>query len=80
MTSEDVRRFCKAQPFVPFVIRLIDGRTFTIPHRDFVWTLDKSLRAVGVSLKEGEEMAINTTLILSIEWVTPNPQPVENAT
>ncbi len=67
MTSEDVRRFCKAEPFEPFVIRLIDGRTFTIKHRDFVWTNEKSLRSVTVSDENGVWCAINTTLVVSIE-------------
>ena len=80
MTSEDVRRFCKADPFVPFLIRLIDGRTFMVPHRDFVWSLDKSLRAVGVTTETGGELAINTTLILSIELVRPTPLATEGTT
>jgi hypothetical protein len=36
MTAEQLRTMRDANPFLPFVIHLADGRAFTIPHRDFV--------------------------------------------
>jgi len=48
MTSEDVRRLCR-RSLQAFAIRLINGRRFIIPHRDFVWTEEKSFRVVTVA-------------------------------
>jgi len=34
MTSETLRAAREANPFRPFMIRLTDGRSFHVPHRD----------------------------------------------
>jgi len=36
MTIEELRKVYQAQPFRPFSIHLADGRSFKIPHREFV--------------------------------------------
>jgi hypothetical protein len=36
MTAEQLRATREANPFRPFTIHLADGRTFIVPHRDFV--------------------------------------------
>ena len=36
MTAEQLRATRDATPFRPFAIHLADGRTLTVPHRDFV--------------------------------------------
>ena len=36
MTSEQLRVLREANPFRPFTIHLADGRSLTVPHRDFV--------------------------------------------
>lgn len=36
MTIEQFRATLKQQPFCPFTIRMADGRTFDVTHRDFV--------------------------------------------
>src|SRR5437667_90308 len=36
MTAEQLRTLREANPFRPFIIHLADGRTFSVPHRDFV--------------------------------------------
>jgi hypothetical protein len=36
MTAEQLRSMREANPFRPFTIHLADGRTFSVPHRDFV--------------------------------------------
>lgn len=36
MTAEQLRATREAQPFRPFTIHLADGRSFLVPHRDFV--------------------------------------------
>lgn len=36
MTAEEIRDALKRQPYEPFDVRLADGRTFTIPHPDYI--------------------------------------------
>ncbi len=36
MTAEQLRTMRDAHPFRPFTIHLADGRSFSVPHRDFV--------------------------------------------
>jgi hypothetical protein len=36
MTTEQFRATLHLQPFRPFTIRMADGRTFDVPHPDFV--------------------------------------------
>ena len=36
MKMEDLRRLHQAQPFRPFAIHTADGRTFPIPHNEFL--------------------------------------------
>jgi hypothetical protein len=36
MTADQLRALRDANPFRPFTIRLADGQTHTVPHRDFV--------------------------------------------
>ncbi len=36
MTAEQLRAMGNSQPFRPFTIHLADGRSFPVPHRDFV--------------------------------------------
>ena len=37
MTNEHLRSTLRASPFLPFTIRMADGRTFHVRHPDFVW-------------------------------------------
>ncbi len=32
MTSNEIRKLLRAQPFQPFTLHLADGRTFDVPH------------------------------------------------
>ena len=36
MTADRIRDALTAKPFVPFDLRLVDGRSFTIPHTDYL--------------------------------------------
>jgi hypothetical protein len=48
MRPEDIRELRDAQPFVPFRICLTDGKSFEVPHRDFVM-IAKTVIDVGVA-------------------------------
>lgn len=36
MTAEQFRATREANPFQPFIIHMADGRSYPVPHRDFV--------------------------------------------
>ena len=36
MTAEQFRATREANPFQPFIIHMTDGRSYPVPHRDFV--------------------------------------------
>ncbi len=36
MVIESIRQFNAALPFSPYEIHLVDGRTFPVPHPDFI--------------------------------------------
>jgi hypothetical protein len=37
MTSEQLKATLRQQPFRPFTIRMVDGRSFTVSHPDWVF-------------------------------------------
>ena len=41
MNVETIRDAQRARPFQPFTIRLADGRSFHVPHPDFMWLAPK---------------------------------------
>jgi hypothetical protein len=48
LRPEDIRELREAQPFVPFRICLTDGKSYDVPHRDFVM-IARSVIDIGVS-------------------------------
>lgn len=77
MTSKDVRVFWTATPFLPFVIRLIDGRSFVVRHPECIWGTE-SIRAVYLVDDAGVQHTINTAIIGTIEYQRSPATPVEN--
>jgi hypothetical protein len=47
MRAEDIKELLETKPFRPFRIFMTDGKTYDIPHPDFVWVL-KSRFLVGM--------------------------------
>ncbi len=37
MTVQQLREVHKAAPFRPFTVHMADGRSFHVPHPDFLW-------------------------------------------
>jgi hypothetical protein len=52
MKPEDIRELKEAQTFVPFRICLTDGKSYDIPHRDFVM-IAKTIIDIGVAGNAG---------------------------
>lgn len=63
MTRERVQTLRDASPFRPFVVHMADGRSFRVPHRDFV-----SVAPAGRTLivyGEGEAFSILDLLLVT---------------
>jgi hypothetical protein len=64
-----VRQAMHAQPFVSFIIHLVDGRNFRVPHPDFI-AVANNREMVFVGDDEGIHH-IELTLVLDVETPTP---------
>ena len=52
MRPEDIRELKDAQPFVPFRICLTDGKSYDVPHRDFVMVA-RTVIDIGIASSPG---------------------------
>ena len=52
MRPEDIRELKDAQPFLPFRICLADGKSYDVPHRDFVM-IAKTVIDIGIARNAG---------------------------
>ena len=68
MSIQDFRERLEGN-FVPFTIRTSDGRTFNVPHRDFMMLTPKR---VVVSNSEGYVSILDPLHIVSIEEAVAN--------
>jgi hypothetical protein len=67
-TIEQVR---KAMRNAPFTIRLVDGRSFHVEHRDFI-SVPNHPRGRNITLNEGRNThEIDILLIQSLDFVEP---------
>jgi len=66
MTIEEIRRAYNAQPFVPFVLHLADGRGIRVPSREFVG--GALGRTVVVHRPDGRMHVIDLLLVTDLEF------------
>ncbi len=69
MTIQQLRAAHRAAPFRPFTIHMADGRTFHIPHPDFL-SMSPSGRTVIV-YQEDEEFSILDLLLMTEIEMSP---------
>jgi len=76
MTLEQIRRAFDAQPFVPFVLHLADGRGIPVRSHEFMAGLPTG-RTVRVYQAEGRMNVIDLLLVTDLEFEsrTPGPSP-----
>ena len=65
MTSQQLRETRDANPFRPFTIHLTNGRTFRVPHRDFV-SISPTGRTVMI-YKEDAFSILDMLLVTELE-------------
>lgn len=71
MTNDEIRKWQKQQPFQPFTIVLVDGRSFDVPHPEFVWVPPGRGTWVYVADPEsGSADHVNTAVISSIHKIS----------
>lgn len=66
MLGETIKEFARAAPFVPFVVRMTDGRRFTIEHPDYVSVSPQGTRVIIYDRKE-HETHLSGLLVASVE-------------
>jgi hypothetical protein len=66
MTIEQLRAACEAQPFLPFIIHLADGRAVPVEHREFIMT-DPSGRTIVVAQPDDTLNIIDLLLVTDLE-------------
>ncbi len=78
MRPEDLKALRDQQPFVPFRIVFTDGRSFDIPHRDFLMITKHTLEiALAPDAETGvpEKIVHASPLhVVRVELLQPSPQ------
>jgi hypothetical protein len=70
MTTEQLRNAHKTRPFQPFTIRMADGRTFFIPHQDFM-SVSPSGRTAVIYNEDDSASIVDLLLMTEIELSPP---------
>ena len=70
VTAEELREIQHASPFRPYTIRMADGRSFQVPHPDFVWIAPRGRTLVVAQPRPGEDLADDPMSILDMMLVT----------
>jgi hypothetical protein len=70
MTAEQLRAMRDANPFRPFTIHMADGRTLTVPHRDFV-SQSPGGRTIIVYRSDEGFSVIDLLLVTELEVQSP---------
>jgi hypothetical protein len=66
VTAEQIKAMRDANPFKPFIIHLADGRSVTVPHRDFV-SLSPGGRIVIVYRPDDSFSIVDLFLVTELE-------------
>jgi hypothetical protein len=84
MTLEYLRGAQQKQPFVPFLIHMADGSSFSVPHPDFI-SMHPTGRLVFVHEPKGGSQVLDRLLMTRIAYPqgngaeeTDSPSPQES--
>jgi hypothetical protein len=71
-SPSQIRELMHAQPFRPFTVHLVDGRTFAVPHPDFIsLSVNGRHRDLTIHDEDGVHL-LDITLVVELH---PQPQP-----
>lgn len=71
MTVQQLRAAHRAAPFQPFTVHMADGRSFHVPHPDFLF-MSPTGRTV-IIFQENEEFSILDLRLMTEIETTPTP-------
>jgi hypothetical protein len=74
MTTQQLRAALHSTPFRPFVIRMADGRTFSIPHQDFL-SVSPGGRTVVIYHPDDSASIVDLLLMTELELSPPSGSP-----
>ena len=66
-----IRDLLHAHPFVPFVIRMADGRDYRIEHPDFVLAAASDIPQITIEEPDGRQHYLSALLVASVERASP---------
>jgi hypothetical protein len=66
-----IRELLHAHPFVPFVIRMADGRDYRIEHPDFVLAAASDVPQITIEESDGRQHYLSALLVASVERASP---------
>ena len=79
MNTDTIREQVRRQPFVPFMLRLNDGRVFHIPHPEYIAVSKREVYVIDATTERGT--FLEPVLIASLEPTDkPNPSVSNPAT
>jgi hypothetical protein len=68
MTAQELRAALQATPFRPFVVRMADGRSFEVRHRDFLLVGPNGRTAFAFSPSGAEFSILDMLLMTELEF------------
>ena len=66
-----IRQLLHAQPIMPFVIRMADGRDYRIEHPDFVLAAASDIPQITIEEPDGRQHFLSALLVTSVERGSP---------
>lgn len=70
MTTEKLENAIHAQPFLPFALRVADGRSLRVPHPDVILEVPGGRTAIVAGPDESHDV-VGLLLITSLEFDPP---------
>ena len=67
MTVESLKKAMKAEPFVPFTLKLASGNDAHIPHREFVFIHPETPRTIAIA-EDGGFRVIDLLLVEELHF------------
>lgn len=77
-TSEQLKATLRQRPFRPFTIRMVDGRSFTVPHPDWVMVSPTGRAAILFEPDDSDSVARRVSMPPPALTAAPPPRAAEH--
>ena len=74
MHHDTIRAAVRRQPFVPFLLRMNDGRVFHVPHPDYIAVSRREVYVIDPTTDAGT--FLEPVLVASLEATAPTHPPL----